>query len=304
MLSRKKILTPFSLIFIVIQGCSHSPPAVVQPTEQQAMATLSDEISETSGLACLSGQRFLTVNDSGNAPVVYQLDTQGRILARLNVNADNKDWEAITIHQGQLWIADIGNNSGQRPSIQLLQSDLPTFSTQQLNTRPLQLRYATAPLPQGADYQHNLDAEALVSTGDELLLFSKNWLGNQSTVYSVNTTAPNSVLSPSGQTAVLPGVITDVAFSAEQNVFVVAGYQNFRQNPLQLMLTGNFEPFLAVLDRQYQLQAIVPISTGGQLEAVCVDEQQQIWLSQEKSRHQPALFWRWGTVETLIGTKN
>jgi len=303
MLLYKNNVPTVLLIFSWLQGCATAPPpALSSETIAEPIALpLSTEIAETSGLACLPQQQFLTINDSGNPSIVYQLDKKGHIVTRFEVSENNQDWEAITLHQGQLWIADIGNNSGQRQHLQLYKSELPNYNTRQLNTEKFQLHYAEIPKHVPTSYEHNLDAEALVSTGEQLLMFSKNWAGNQSTVYEVDTNVPASKLKPIGQTSHLPGLITDVAFSTQHNLFVVAGYQNFRQNPFSLMLTGNFEPFLAVLDRQFQLQAIVPVATGGQLEAVCVDENQQVWLSQEKSRQQPALFWRWGTLEQLIG---
>jgi len=102
---------------LVLTGCNLPPsgPAVaVQDADGGMVRPLSAEVAETSALACLSSQQFLTLNDSGNPPLLYQLNANGDITATIQTDAMNQDWEALAIHQGQLWIADIGNNSGER----------------------------------------------------------------------------------------------------------------------------------------------------------------------------------------------
>jgi len=293
------------LCLLLLTSCSQQPDN--QPTANAsdvAAATLPGEIAETSALVCTGDQQFLTINDSGNPAVLYRLDQQGRIVQRLNIEAQNQDWEALTMHQGKLWIADIGNNTGQRTELQLYTLPLPAPSDTTIPVTTYRLRYP-GPTPKApALYQHEFDAEALVSTSSELLLFSKNWQGDTSRVYQVDTSQTASELQQVGTTSVLPGLITDVAYSATAQVFIVAGYQNFRQNPLPLLLSGDFVPFLAILDRQYQLLKTVPVATGGQVEAVCLDTANNIWLSQEGSARHPAQMWQWGNLATLMTETN
>ncbi len=293
------------LCLLLLTSCSQQPDNLPTANASDvAAATLPGEIAETSALVCTGGQQFLTINDSGNPAVLYRLDQQGRIVQRLDIEAQNQDWEALTMHQGKLWIADIGNNTGQRTELQLYTLPLPAPSDTTIPVTTYRLRYP-GPTPKApALYQHEFDAEALVSTGSELLLFSKNWQGDTSRVYQVDTSRTASELQQVGTTSVLPGLITDVAYSATAQVFIVAGYQNFRQNPLPLLLSGDFAPFLAILDRQYQLLKTVPVATGGQVEAVCLDTANNIWLSQEGSARHPAQMWQWGNLATLMTETN
>lgn len=295
-------LSPLLLCCVFVASCSQQPDSnIAQATDVQGQEhELSAEIAETSGLACLGHGQFLTINDSGNPATVFQLDASGRIINRITTNGRNQDWEALAIHQDRLWIADIGNNSGQRATLALYHAPIPQGQMKDLQVEELALRYPQPPMAKPSHYQHELDAEALVSTGDRLLVFSKNWAGMQSRVYAVDTSGTTTVLQPVGETGPLPGLITDVAYSAQLHVFVVAGYENFRLNPLPLMLSGNFAPFIAVLDANYQFITSVEVPTGGQLEAVCLDEAQNIWLSQERSSHHKAKLWRWGTLATLL----
>ncbi|CAA0350237.1 conserved hypothetical protein [Alteromonas infernus] len=59
------------------------------------MVELPDELAETSGLFCEQSGMF-SLNDSGNAPVIYRVNYQGEIVERTPLALTNKDWEAIT----------------------------------------------------------------------------------------------------------------------------------------------------------------------------------------------------------------
>lgn len=300
-------LFAISCSLFLLAGCgTNSKPSPQNPASAAAITpeVLSPEIAETSGLACADNDRFFTINDSGNSAVVYQLDPQGRITQRFTTDAKNQDWEAISLHQGQLWIADIGNNSGQRTSLQLYRTEVPEPRQDQLKTAVIELYYPEPRLPVAGPYQHELDAEALVSTGKDLLMFSKNWQGQQSRVYRLDVTNSKVMLQPSGLTDPLPGLITDVAYAPSRQLFIAAGYKNIRLNPLAFMLTGKFEPFLAVLDAQYRLVKTVKIEGAGQLEGICLDKADNIWLSQEGSTHHAARFWRWGNLANLLAVKD
>jgi hypothetical protein len=280
---------------------------------------LPNEIAETSGLVCLDHDRFLTVNDSGHSPVVFELDIRNQILQKYEkyqLNATNNDWEAMTLHEGQLWIGDIGNNRGLRHGGELYQVALPLHTTSSgvhrnnpkakasntLATRSSSFTYPNFPQVALQAYQHDYDAEALVSANGQLFLVNKAWQSEQTNVLRLipDTTAMQArvVAKING----LPGVITDAAFSEQHQHFVMTGYARFRDNALQLALFDHYQPFLAVLDAQFQLVKVVLIRQGGQLEGICIDSQQQIWLTQEQSKRRPALLWRWGTLQQLLST--
>lgn len=297
----------FQVLTLVISSyfvlsCSQQPDTSALSSNGKPAALLIDEVKESSGLACLADQRFLTMNDSGNPAVLYQLDSQGEVTARISVDAQNSDWEALAVHQGTLWIADIGNNSGQRSQLQLYKTAIPKTGVISARTETFQLHYPQPPSRLPAHFQHELDAEALVNTGEQLLLFSKNWLGLRSRVYQVDTSKPASQLIELSQTSALPGLITDAAYSPKQQVFVLTGYQNFRANPFPLILSGDFGPFIAILDKQFQLIKTIAIDSGGQVEGLCLDQADNIWLSQEESAQKPAMFWRFGNLAAIMTT--
>jgi hypothetical protein len=76
----------------------------------QKISSLPREIQESSGLVAHTDSSFLTINDSGNDPVVYEILKTGKILSITTFQDDvyNFDWEELTLDsQGRVYIGDI-----------------------------------------------------------------------------------------------------------------------------------------------------------------------------------------------------
>lgn len=85
-------------------------------------------LNEISGLAkSARGDFYWTHNDSGDSPRLFAIDAQGvplwpawRRLAFVDwpghaiANAAHLDWEAVALHEGVLYVADVGNNGNAR----------------------------------------------------------------------------------------------------------------------------------------------------------------------------------------------
>ena len=82
---------------------------------------LPKSVQETSGLIFFDKQLW-TINDSGNKPEIYQLDTSnGNVVRKIVIsNSVNKDWESITQDEENVYIGDFGNNSGNRKDLCIL----------------------------------------------------------------------------------------------------------------------------------------------------------------------------------------
>lgn len=104
----------------------------------EVIATLeSDRIRESSGVVssrCNDGV-FWTHNDSGDGPVLYAFDSEGRDLgAWLVRGAGNVDWEDIATSKDaagkcRLFIGDIGNNGLERNVLVIYIVEEPEVST-------------------------------------------------------------------------------------------------------------------------------------------------------------------------------
>jgi hypothetical protein len=93
-------------------------PVQVQPSVLQVGRIEHDALTESSGLAASRRHAdvFWTHNDKGSLPVLFAINRQGRLLAQSRIEgAGFLDWEDIaTDNQGHLYLADTGNNEGDR----------------------------------------------------------------------------------------------------------------------------------------------------------------------------------------------
>lgn len=142
------------------------------------------EISESSGLL-LSGDRFITHNDSGNLPVLYELDTASlQIVRRILVNGvQNRDWEALAEDEDHVYIGDFGNNTGNRRDLSILKiakTDLSRGDSVAAETISFSYEDQTA---FKASPRSDWDAEALVAGNDSLWVFTKQWQKRGTAVY-------------------------------------------------------------------------------------------------------------------------
>lgn len=98
----------------VAPGCSRESPTGV---------AIDRAIREPSGIVASPQHRdvFWVHGDSGTGNWIYAVDRSGKLLARYRVRgAQNVDWEDITHDdEGYLWLADTGNNNGDRRDLSL-----------------------------------------------------------------------------------------------------------------------------------------------------------------------------------------
>jgi hypothetical protein len=127
------------------------------------------KLTEASGIAESRNNANViwTENDSGNAAVVYAIDTQGRLLGTYTLpgNTDNED---LGIGPGPvpnvsyLYVADIGDNNSDRTNIAIYQVPEPAVYAVRQAANPFTnapmkgMRTITLTYPDGA---HNAEAE-------------------------------------------------------------------------------------------------------------------------------------------------
>ncbi len=293
MINHRKLQFIKSIIFSFwLSACSQSiPPST----------TLPIEVAETSGLICLNNQQFLTINDSGHRPSLFQINDAGVIKRRIDLTVANNDWEAISTDGTWLYIADTGNNSGARQEGFVYRVQLNELKGSVVPTR-FTFRFSAYDANAIKPYQHEFDIEAIATTKTDLFMFNKNWTGGATLVYQLPTSAglQTQSLSPIAKIQDLPGVVTDATWSEKHQVFLLVGYANPRSNALALYLTGNFSAFIAVVDQKFQLIRTIPVPEAKQLEGICLDEDDNIWLSQEQFQNTDAKLWRFTNLKHLL----
>ncbi len=243
----------------------------------EVVTNLDLEITETSGLATYNNQ-LLTHNDSGGTPSIYSMDTTGTITARKDFNQlRNVDWEDIATSNTHLFIADIGNNYGNRVDLKIYKMPWAAFEGAVDSIMTLQIKYEEqldyTPHPQ----KHSYDGEAIVYDIEHLLLFSKDWVDFTTQVYAVNIDKNVQSLT-SLQDIAVKGLITGAATNSRGRI-VLCGYNN------------SLEPFIVVLERnsnkklEFKERIALPLENGAQIEAITyfntVDNLETYYLTSE-----------------------
>lgn len=239
-----------------------------------AAVALPQALAETSGLFC-TGNGLYTLNDSGNAASVFELSYSGEIRRTLSLSVINQDWESVTGDDDFLYVADVGNNKGQRGAVQV--HKVARNNTDNITTYTL--TYKGNNPQDNMAYAHDFDSEAMLAHNGELLLFSKSWRTGVGKVYKVDN-SENQMLTPFAEIKGLPGVITGVDYDDKRAVYVVVGYKS---DPF-----GNFSTFMAQLDNGFNPVNIWPLEHYKQVEGVCVDAAGDYWFSEEATKGRKA----------------
>ncbi|MDP3969173.1 MAG: hypothetical protein Q8Q02_12940 [Nocardioides sp.] len=188
--------------------------SVEQPAPVELFTFTDPRIDESSGLVDL-GDLLVTVNDSGDDAIVYVIDRETGDTVGTTRFADSVvDVEALApAGRGRVWVADIGDNSAQRPDVAVYR--VPVGRGDRTVTAPRHtLVYPDRPQ----------DAEALLAhprTG-RLYVVTKGLFGG--TLYAaprrLRTDGPNRLRALARAGA----VVTDGAFTGDGRHVILRDY--------------------------------------------------------------------------------
>jgi hypothetical protein len=197
------------------------------PTRSAAagvVSTISDpRIVESSGLVLSNGHRDLayTINDSGNAAVVYAIRVStGKVVGTTQVTGGALlDTEALSIdNDGTLWIADTGDNNETRSDAALYALPEQGEGAHSVQARRYPVSYADGP--------HDVEALLINPNTNEKFLVSKDLLGG--TVYPADSLKSGAVNTLTPLDADVPSLVTDGAFTPDGRHAVLRTYGSMR----------------------------------------------------------------------------
>ena len=162
------------IILGVLSSCAPSYP-------------IADELSEISGIENPMRSIYMSINDSGDQPVVYVMKSDGIIFHKIFISgAENVDWEDLSCDGSFLYIGDIGNNRNQRKNLMVYRIPINNlqcyFSDGKINHNFPDTIKATSyamkypdqiSFPPDASGM-NFDSEALTYADGKLLILSKD----------------------------------------------------------------------------------------------------------------------------------
>ena len=257
-----------SILFLFFGFVTISAQTATYITDIQTPA-----LDETSGLLFYNNN-IITHNDSGDAANLYEIDAATGAITRTVAiaNATNIDWEDLTQDATYIYIGDIGNNYGSRSDLKIYKiskddyNDADDIATAEI----IPYSYANQ-----NDFTSNLnatnwDAEGLISFGDKLLIFSKNWEDSRVDVYSIPKVSGthSAILESSYNTN---GLITSADTSLDESVIYLAGYSSSEapfMYTIHNMPQSSLDVFAGTVSEK--IVAIVPI--GNQVEAISLFE--------------------------------
>tara|TARA_B110000285_G_scaffold205217_1_gene242812 strand:- start:193 stop:1341 length:1149 start_codon:yes stop_codon:yes gene_type:complete len=245
------------------------------------------DLDENSGLIFYNNN-IITFNDSGGEANLYEINAStGNITRTVTItNATNVDWEDITQDASYIYIGDIGNNNGNRTDLKIYKIAKNDYngSDDIAVAEIISYSYADQLDFNSNPNNTNWDAEGLISYGEQLLIFSKNWVDNRVNVYSIpKTNGTYSALLESSYNT--NGLITSAEISLNENIIYLIGYSN-SQAPFMYTIHGipnnSLDIFSGVISEK--ISNIVPL--GNQVEAIALFEitpnQHRLYISNEK----------------------
>ena len=264
------------------------------------LTNLETTISESSGLIML-GNKLITHNDSGGDAYLYEIDTiTGNIVRTVTIaNAINHDWEEIAKDNQYIYIADIGNNDGDRTDLKIyrvLISDYLNTTNDTVFADSICFSYSDqtnfTPLP----YFNNYDAEAFIATNNSLFIMTKNWLNQKSNLYRIPK-LPGTYQLQLIDSLDTQGLITGATYNADNNLIVLCGYS----------MTNNFIIKISQFDQNNIFNCnyeIVNLQTQDvlQIEAICPKDTIEYYLTSESSQNGDAALFRINT-DLVTGIK-
>jgi len=180
------------IITIVITGL-----LLIYYTFKNELVSVSSNLNELSGFEFDKEKNLWGINDSGNLPEIYQIDSVGNIEKTIKItNAENIDWEDMTQdNKGNFYIGDFGNNLNKRKNLTIYKINNPThIKGNETKAEIIRFKFEDQfyfPEPKS---DKNFDLEAFIFYKNELYLFTKNRtkpFDGQTHLYKVNNNAGN-----------------------------------------------------------------------------------------------------------------
>jgi len=211
-------------------SCRYNPANIAPLGSMNLDATLS----ETSGLIFWDN-RLWTHNDNKDTNL-YALDTlYGRIIRHYPLRGiENTDWEEISQDDDYIYIGDFGNNSGNREDLKIFRAEKNSILNNSAIFDSICFSYADQTDFVPHSYDSDFDCEAFVVSEDTIFLFTKEWVSNRTSLYSVPK-APGTYMAKRRSSWDVNGLITGAVYLKEKRIIVLSGY-NERLKPFIYLL--------------------------------------------------------------------
>ena len=233
---------------------------------------LSKKLDETSGLEIINKQ-LVTINDSGNDPVLFYINESGNILDERKLNCcKNNDWESLAADSDYVYIADFGNNYDTRKNLSIIK--IPIDKSSNENPEIINFLYPEQKKFKRIYRRSEYDAEALISFGDILLIFTKNKRKKITEIYSLPKYGGNFKAQKIGSLNT-ESIVTGADYDKKTNTLVLTSTINFDE--YYILVINDFS--LNNKDHKINMYEI-PIGKT-QVEAIKIIDENTFWITSE-----------------------
>lgn len=255
----------------------------------------SDTLRENSGTVYWNGWLWHHNDNGGSFPsTLFATDTSSAFIRRMvflgtaQTYVPQVDWEDIAQDDTHLYIGDFGNNvNGARTDLRIYKIPKSgiTSTTGNLYLTPelISFRYPDQPAnptPVSVNTT-DFDCEAMVSYNGKLYLFTKQYTGNQTSLYELPSTAGTHIATKLG-TFNVNGLITGADILPDRRVIALTGYTLTQQRFIYLLYDFTGNAFFGGNKRRIGLQGIA------QTESVAFLNHNRIVIGSEKVSTLPA----------------
>ena len=197
----RRALRSAALLLLTL-GLASGLPLTASARATVAFTISDSRITESSGLATDSRARvYWTINDSGAGGVAYGLNSSGRVVGTLRYAAEPIDVEAVALHDGRLYVADIGDNTEVRDFVTVYYFDNARADGQTVGYRSWDLTYPDGP--------HNAET-LLVDGSGRLFVVTKG--AATGAVYAAPRRLQRSGINKLSKVGNAPAAVTDGTF--------------------------------------------------------------------------------------------
>ena len=233
---------------------------------------LSKKLDETSGLEIINKQ-LVTINDSGNDPLLFYINESGNILDERKLNCcKNNDWESLAADSDYVYIADFGNNYDTRKNLSIIK--IPIDKSSNENPEIINFLYPEQKKFKRIYRRSEYDAEALISFGDILLIFTKNKRKKITEIYSLPKYGGNFKAQKIGSLNT-ESIVTGADYEKKTNTLVLTSTINFDE--YYILVVNDFS--LNNKDHKINMYEI-PIGKT-QVEAIKIIDENTFWITSE-----------------------
>ena len=267
----------YFILSLIIYSCSSGQEkdgyenAVILET-----IVLPKVINETSGLEIIN-EVFITHNDSGGEPSLYFFNLNGEIINSIKLEEEsfweiyNNDWEDITADKDYIFIADTGNNFGNRDNLNIIKVRTSDFSVESKIDISYEDQQTFLPRP-----KHKYDAEALFLIEDKIAVLSKDRSNLFTDLYLIDKESNSKQELESKITYNVNSLITGGDYNKDISLLALVSYNSKGNQFLILFEDFNLENLAEKKFRKFKL----PLERA-QIEAIKIIDNKTFWITSE-----------------------